>query len=128
VDWIEDPAMDRTKVKTTTAEVLRERMRSAASLVYVHSANASDSVWMPWELGYFDGFKPTYVWVLPLVVASDSEFRGQEYLGLYPTVDKIPSIAGRLELGFTNVGQQRQDIPLARAAKAKGTGVYFTTS
>ena len=117
VDWIEDPALDRTKVRAKTAGILRERMRSAASLVYVHSANASDSVWMPWELGYFDGFKPTYVWILPLVVTSDSEFKGQEYLGLYPTVDKIASIAGRLELGFTNVGQQKQDLPLAKAAK-----------
>ena len=125
VDWIDDPTLDRTKVKTKTAGILRERMRAAASLVYVHSPNASDSKWMPWELGYFDGFKPTYVWILPLVVASDAEFTGQEYLGLYPTVDKIASIAGRLELGFTNVGQQKQDVPLTKAAR--GTGVYFTS-
>ena len=126
VDWIEDHALDRTKVKTKTAGILRERMRTSASLVYVHSANASDSIWMPWELGYFDGFKPSYVWILPLVISSDSEFKGQEYLGLYPTVDKIASIAGRLDLGFTNVGPQKLDIPLASAAK--GTGVHFTTS
>lgn len=44
----------------------------------------------------------------------------------YPTVDKIASIAGRLELGFTNVGPQKQDTPLAKAAK--GTGVYVTSS
>ena len=71
-------------------------------------------------------FRSTYVWILPLVVASDSEFKGQEYLGLYPTVDKIANIAGRLELGFTNVGQQKQDLPLTKAAK--DTGVYFATS
>lgn len=126
VDWIDDPALDRASVKAKTAGVLRERMRAAASLVYVHSPNASDSKWMPWELGYFDGFKPMYVWILPLVVSSDSEFTGQEYLGLYPTVDKIASLAGRLDLGFTNVGPQRETLPLSKAAR--GHGVYLTTS
>ena len=80
---------------------------------------------MPWELGYFDGFKPHQVWILPLVSASDSEFEGQEYLGLYPTVDKIASLQGRQNLGFSNVGSTREEFPLAKAAK--GQGVYFTS-
>jgi len=45
-------------------------------------------------------------------------------LGLYPTVDKLTSIAGRLNLGFTEVGEERSNIPLEKAAK--GTGVFLT--
>jgi hypothetical protein len=78
---------------------------------------------MPWELGYFDGFKPMFVWILPLVMDYDSEFKGQEYLGLYPTVDKLASIAGQLNLGFSDVGERRSTIPLEKAAR--GQGVFF---
>src|SRR4051794_35026192 len=35
--------------------------------IYVHSANSSDSVWMPWELGYFDGYKPRQVDFAPCI-------------------------------------------------------------
>ncbi len=80
---------------------------------------------MPWELGYFDGFKPSYVWILPLVSAYDSEFNGQEYLGLYPPLEKLTDLAGRLTLAFLNVGDQHADIPLAKAAR--GTGVHFAS-
>lgn len=125
VDWIDDAGLDRGKVTRKTAKVLRERMRASSSLVYAHSANAGDSAWMPWELGYFDGFKPSYVWILPLVSEHDSEFKGQEYLGLYPSVEKLASIAGRLNLGFTNVGDEKTDVPLTKAAR--GYGIYFTT-
>tara|TARA_B100000446_G_C10520900_1_gene330315 strand:- start:339 stop:581 length:243 start_codon:yes stop_codon:yes gene_type:complete len=43
---------------------------------------------MPWELGYFDGLSKGAVAVLPLVDYASESYRGQEYLGLYPTVDK----------------------------------------
>ena len=41
---------------------------------------------MPWELGYFDGFRPEKVSVLPLTFEENEEFKGQEYLELYPTI------------------------------------------
>ena len=78
---------------------------------------------MPWELGYFDGFKPTQVWILPLVASADSEFENQEYLGLYPPVEKLGTISGRQNLGFEAVGQSREDVPLTKAAR--GYGVSF---
>ncbi len=124
VDWIDDAQADRSRVTRQTAALLRTRMRSCSSIIYVHSASSPDSAWMPWELGYFDGYKPQQVWILPLVTTYDSEFKGQEYLGLYPTVDKLASLSGRLNLGFSNVGSAREEFPLAEAAK--GVGVYFT--
>jgi len=124
VDWIDDAGLDRGKVTSKTAQVLRERMKTSSCLVYAHSANAAHSVWMPWELGYFDAFKPNHVWILPLVSESDTESKGQEYLGLYPPLEKISTLPLRLDLGFLNVGQERSAIPLAKAAS--GSSVYFT--
>jgi hypothetical protein len=126
VDWIDDSGLDHDTVTTRTAQVLRQRMQTCSCLIYVHSPNATHSVWMPWELGYFDGFKPSHVWILPLVSEYDSEFKGQEYLGLYPPIEKLDSFAGQLNLGFPNVGDERSSIPLAKAAS--GSGVYFRTS
>lgn len=124
VDWIDDSELDRGKVTRNTAKVLRQRMRASSCLVYAYSANAGESLWMPWELGYFDGFKPAFVWILPLVFESDSEFKGQEYLGLYPPVEKLSSLGGRMNLGFTRFGEQSVDFPLSKAAKESG-GVQF---
>jgi hypothetical protein len=49
---------------------------------------------MPWELGYFDGLREHQVWILPLVSDSDDEFKKQEYLRLYPSVEKLGSLVG----------------------------------
>ena len=125
VDWLEDPGLDQGRVTARTAQILRERMKSCASLVYVHSSNSKESAWMPWELGYFDGLKFGYVWILPLVSEYDSEFKGQEYLGLYPPIEKLGALAGRVNLGFTDVGAVGSSVLLAKAAS--GTGIYFTS-
>lgn len=89
VDWMEDPQLDRSHVTVETAEVLRIRMRHSASLIFATSKSSSQSKWMPWELGYFDGFKPDYVAILPLVQTSSEDFKGQEYLELYPYIEDI---------------------------------------
>jgi hypothetical protein len=120
VDWIEDAQMDRTKVTAKTAAVLRKRMKTCSSLVYAHSANSPSSAWMPWELGYFDGFRPRHVWILPLVSDYDSEFKDQEYLGLYPPVEKLSNLAGRTRLGFDNVGSDNHQVLLEKAARENG--------
>lgn len=88
VDWIEDSELDRTKVTPETAAVLRERMKSCASLIFIATENSSTSKWTPWELGYFDGFKQGGVAIFPVLEDWNSSFEGQEYLGLYPVVEK----------------------------------------
>jgi hypothetical protein len=88
VDWIEDRQLSRSSVAPETAETLRQRMNQSSRLLYLATDNASSSKWMPWELGYFDGLKSGKVAILPLVDYSFSSFKGQEYLGLYPALDK----------------------------------------
>jgi hypothetical protein len=70
-------------------------MRQSKSLIYLSSDNSSSSKWMPWELGYFDGFKPDAVAIMPVLDNPTDTFRGQEYLGLYPIVQKNTYTDGR---------------------------------
>lgn len=88
VDWVDDPELDRSQVTKHTAERLRGRMKQSDSLLYIATESASGSKWMPWELGYFDGHKPGNVAILPVLDSENQKFEGQEYLGLYPIVDK----------------------------------------
>jgi hypothetical protein len=103
VDWIVDRQLDRSKVTTETAELLRKRMRSCSSLLYVVSVNSPKSVWMPWELGYFDGLHgkvavvPVAEWYVP-----DDDYKGQEYLGLYPYVTFDQTKWGRTITAWIN--------------------------
>jgi len=87
VDWINDPNLSREKVTAYNAELLRGRMQSCKSLFFVTTQTSPSSKWMPWELGYFDGFKGK-VAILPVLAESTNKYIGQEYLGLYPYVTK----------------------------------------
>lgn len=87
VDWKDDPELDRSNVTPGTAARLRTRMNNSRCLFYATTTNAGDSKWMPWELGYMDGYNKR-VAICPVVVNVQVEFQGQEYLGIYPYVDK----------------------------------------
>ncbi len=82
VDWTEDPKLSRANVTKETALVLQESIQQFKALLYAFSENATNSKWMPWELGYFDGIKGT-VAVLPISRTSKNSFQGFEYLGIY---------------------------------------------
>lgn len=86
VDWIEDPNMDRSNVTPATAGLLRTRMKQSDALFYLHSAQSLNSKWMPWELGFFDGYNGN-VAIFPVITSAATSYRGVEYLGLYPYVD-----------------------------------------
>ncbi len=88
VDWVVDKQLGRDSVNKETAAVLRGRMKSSRSMMYIATGNSSSSNWMPWELGFFDGHKPGRVAILPLLDSENQNFLGQEYLGLYPVVTK----------------------------------------
>ena len=80
VDWIEDDHLNRGKVTSQTAAILRRRMDRCLSLIYLTSQSAESSLWMPWELGYMDA-KTGKVAVAP-ILDDDEEFEGREYLGI----------------------------------------------
>jgi hypothetical protein len=121
VDWIDDPELDRTKVTKATARRLRERMNDSSSMIFASSVSSPTSKWMPWELGYFDGLRGRRIAILPLVNNSDSEYRGQEYLDLYPTIEKLPTKAGGERSFVTKGARSNQYKTMESFAKgAKG--------
>jgi len=89
VDWIEDPKLDRERVSKNNALLLRNRMRRCKCLFYATSDSAEKSIWMPWELGFMDSHtrKVAIVPILDLPSSSD-DYKGREYLGIYPYIEK----------------------------------------
>jgi len=59
------------------------------TLIYASSNASKDSKWMPWELGFFDGYKPNKIAILPITHERDKykDFVGVEYLSLYPYIN-----------------------------------------
>lgn len=99
VDWVDDKQLDRNNVSKETANLLRNRMQASKSLILVSTENAHLSKWVPWELGYFDGFNDK-VAILPLIESEfpGNSYYGQEYLGLYPYVTKANDNGGKEKL------------------------------
>lgn len=89
VDSVVDPQLDRERVTADTAALLKQRMDRSRFLLYATSEASSQSRWMPWELGYFDGSKPGKVGILALVHRQGEQFAGQEYLSLYPAYELL---------------------------------------
>ncbi len=85
IDWINDPALDRSSVTAETAATIRKRIAHSKGLSYISTGNSSTSKWCPWELGVADGMH-NRVCILP-IMNSATYFKGQEYLGLYPYLE-----------------------------------------
>lgn len=94
IDWIDDPQLDRGNVTAENADMLRRRMKQSKSLIFLTTKSSVSSRWMPWELGYFDGMKSGFIGILPVVDYAGGSFSGQEYIGLYPLVEKLPLTGG----------------------------------
>ena len=105
IDWIEDSELDRTQVNEKTAQTIKERMRNCKCLLYATSENSSLSKWMPWETGLMDGLNGR-VAICPLMGGSDSNFKGQEYLALYPFLSYDKSQKTKKDTLWINKGNK----------------------
>ncbi|KQY06215.1 hypothetical protein ASD37_18080 [Mycobacterium sp. Root135] len=127
VDWIDDPELDRAAVSHATAARLREQMRNSTSMIYATSRNAKTSRWMPWELGYFDGFKASErVSVMRLDSTSSAKFAGEEYLGLYKQIEQLRVTDGR-SLPYAVLPSRKKAEPLSSFGAAAGRYVDMGT-
>lgn len=128
VDWIDDPELERSHVSPSTAARLRERMQQSTSLVYATSRAASRSRWMPWELGYFDGFRSdSRISLMPIEDGGQSALGGQEYLGLYKAIKKV-GVGGGLTRPYAVRPSGRQAEPLSSFATGQGRFVNLVSS
>jgi hypothetical protein len=85
LDWRDDPSLDRKNINRKTALRLRERMRNSKCLFFATTENTSNSRWMPWELGFKDGQSNRSA-ILPIKESRPDNYKGQEYLSLYPYI------------------------------------------
>ncbi|MCE4540783.1 toll/interleukin-1 receptor domain-containing protein [Pelomonas sp. P7] len=97
VDWVHDKELSRDKVTPETAQTLRDRMKVSRCLFFATTQSSSGSKWMPWELGYMDGFNGRAA-VLPIAKSNTQSYSGQEYLGIYPYVQEDPNRKGDKKL------------------------------
>lgn len=85
-DWIATPEIDRSAVSPANAEFIRLAMSVSDTLLFLDTENADQSRWMCWEIGWFDG-ENGHVAVLPVLPEGARDYRGREFLGLYPYVE-----------------------------------------
>lgn len=85
-DWLEAPSPDRGDVTPANAEFIRDTMSISDTLLFLDTENADQSLWMCWELGWFDGAKGL-VAILPVLPPVQQHYRQREFLGLYPYVE-----------------------------------------
>jgi hypothetical protein len=88
VDWIEDYGINRYDITKNNVFWIQYRMKSSKCLLYATSEHATDSRWMPWETGYMDGYTTGKVAIIPVVAQWNYDFKGSEYLGIYPRIEK----------------------------------------
>jgi len=85
-DWIDGPETDRNEVTPANAAFIRGTMKVSDTLLFLDTESADQSLWMCWELGWFDGGQGP-VAVLPVLPKGQRYYRGREFLGLYPYVE-----------------------------------------
>ena len=85
IDWKNEELKDRSQISKQVAQKLKKYMANCKGLLYIATENSSNSKWCPWELGFVDGLKER-VAILPILNDSLKEYKGQEYLGIYPYV------------------------------------------
>ena len=85
-DWIDAPEADRNQVTPANAGFVRATMGVSDTLLFLDTEGADQSLWMCWELGWFDGARGP-VAVLPVLAEGERYYRGREFLGLYPYVE-----------------------------------------
>lgn len=109
IDWIDDKQLDRSKVTTETAAMIKTRIKQSRGMSYIATTNSNQSKWCPWELGVSDAMKGRTC-ILPVM---DHAFQGQEYLGLYPYLvyDKI-GIETRNDFWITDQDNPRKTVSL----------------
>lgn len=105
VDRYTDPHLSPEEVTPDTAETLRDRLRASQSLLYVYSPHSKLSRWMPWELGFMDG-AGRQVGIAPVVQTARNTFEGEQYLGLYPYLDRATISGQNTEALWINRGSR----------------------
>lgn len=75
------------RISQERVQALRTVMERCLGMIIMTTSARSDSIWLPWECGYFEG-KKSRIAVLPITPANSEIYRGDGYLGLYPFITR----------------------------------------
>lgn len=82
----QDPSMPR-ETSGETARKLKQRINLCNKFILLATNGAISSKWCNWELGYGDAKKyPNDSAILPLRSKGKSDFAGNEYMSIYPSI------------------------------------------
>lgn len=86
-----DPTMPKHTSGKTAARI-KQRIKTCDKFLLLATDHAMASYWCNWELGVGDVYKyPSNIAVIPLKEKweSESEYKGKEYLQIYPSLQKL---------------------------------------
>ncbi|MEG0928705.1 MULTISPECIES: toll/interleukin-1 receptor domain-containing protein [Weeksellaceae] len=84
IDWINDKeGLKRTLTNVATAQVIIERLKSSDALMFVYTEESLNSLWTPWEIGYFHSSKGKICVYYPEMV---DESKIPAFINIYPKV------------------------------------------
>ena len=86
VDWA-DPSMQHPTDRRT-AEALKKKIERYDKFIFIASDATITSKWCNWEIGYGDAYKykQDKIALFP-IKQDDREWKGNEYLQLYPSIE-----------------------------------------
>ncbi len=87
VDWQDDEMPKNTN--GYTARMIKKKIRENDKFILLATEAAVASKWCNWELGYGDSQKyKKHLAIFPIRNSFDPNFSGNEYLAIYPSIEK----------------------------------------
>ena len=89
----QDPCMPKV-TSGITAKNIKHRISKCRKFILLATNGAIESKWCNWELGYGDANKyKDHIAILPLkpTGTSDSQYKGHEYMSIYPSIVRYDS-------------------------------------
>lgn len=123
-DWIVEPTAQRDAVTPANAAFIRGVMAKSATLLFLDTEGAEQSLWMCWEIGWFDG-ENGHVAVLPVLAGDQKHYRGREFLGLYPYIEVDAD--GRLKV-IRPAATNRHGLTMFEAPNSRTFGSWMEES
>jgi len=90
IDWMDADMQHQTN--SATASTIKRKIQACDSFILVATDGAIASKWCNWELGYGDAYKypKKHIALFP-VEQDDATWSGNEYMQLYPVIEKLNS-------------------------------------
>ena len=100
IDWMDDNMPKETS--GTTATLLKQKIKENDKFVFLATNKSIESKWCNWEIGFGDAYK--YINKIALFPLADDnvEWKGNEYLQIYPYIKESDQSLDTYYVRFPN--------------------------